>query len=255
MRSARDLHEVAEMLDRGMSIADIVRQTGIPRSTVRNWRDGRTRPLETAGEACPSCRQRCLPVRDAAHEAYAYLLGQYLGDGGIYAHRRGVHRLVIFGDARYTEIAAEVAEAMSTVMPHVVVASMVRSAARTCTATYSYSRSWPCLLPQHGRGPKHLRTIYLTDWQSAITAAHPAALIRGLIHSDGCRATNTVRDKGKAYTYPRYQFSNRSDDIRAIFCGHLDLLGIPWRRMNRWTISVARREGVARLDEFVGPKR
>jgi hypothetical protein len=32
------------------------------------------------------------------------------------------------------------------------------------------------------------------------------------------------------------------------------MLGIEWRVMNRWTISVARRASVARLDEFVGPK-
>jgi hypothetical protein len=80
-------------------------------------------------------------------------------------------------------------------------------------------------------------------------------LIRGLIHSDGSRSTNTIRHPAKTYTYPRYLFCNHSDDIRAIFCEHLDLLGIPWRRMNRWNVSVARREAVARLDEFVGPKR
>jgi hypothetical protein len=67
-------------------------------------------------------------------------------------------------------------------------------------------------------------------------------------------ALNTIRHGKKVYAYPRYQFSNRSADIRAIFCEHLDLLDIPWRRMNPWTISVARREAVARLDEFIGPK-
>jgi hypothetical protein len=72
---------------------------------------------------------------------------------------------------------------------------------------------------------------------------------------DGCRAVNVVKSCGRARSYPRYTFSNRSDDIRAIFCQHLDLLDIPWRRMNRFNISVAKRDGVARLDGFVGPKR
>jgi hypothetical protein len=54
--------------------------------------------------------------------------------------------------------------------------------------------------------------------------------------------------------YPRYQFSNRSDDIKAMFCEHLDLLGIAWRRARARNISIARREAVAALDEFVGPK-
>jgi hypothetical protein len=65
---------------------------------------------------------------------------------------------------------------------------------------------------------------------------------------------NTIRHPKKPYAYPRYQFSNRSDDIRALFCWACDLLGIEWRVMNAWNISVARRESVARLDEFIGPK-
>ena len=37
----------------------------------------------------------------------------------------------------------------------------------------------------------------------------------GLIHSDGwARGVNKVHVKGRDYEYPRYQFSNRSDDIR-----------------------------------------
>lgn len=59
--------------------------------------------------------------------------------------------------------------------------------------------------------------------------------------------------KGRDYTYPRYQFSSRSDDIRALFTHTCDLLDIAWRPGGRWHISVARREAVARLDEFVGP--
>ncbi|WP_300611661.1 hypothetical protein [Trebonia sp.] len=47
---------------------------------------------------------------------------------------------------------------------------------------------------------------------------------------------------------------NSSDDIRRL-CGQaLDLLGVGWRFSKPTTISVARKEAVARLDEFVGPK-
>jgi hypothetical protein len=119
----------------------------------------------------------------------------------------------------------------------------------------SYSGWWPELLPQHGPGRKHERSIALTDWQRAITHAHPERLIRGLIHSDGCRFVNRVRHGDKVYAYPRYMFSNRSRDIHAIFGDHLDLLGISWCWSNAHTISIARREAVARLNGFVGPKR
>ncbi len=84
---------------------------------------------------------------------------------------------------------------------------------------------------------------------------HPEALLRGLIHSDGWRGTNSVVVRGKRYAYPRYNFSNASADIRRIFCDACDAVGVEWRVMNARNISVARRASVARLDEFIGPKR
>jgi hypothetical protein len=69
------------------------------------------------------------------------------------------------------------------------------------------------------------------------------------------RFVATQRIGGKAYRYSRYSFSNRSDDIRAIFCDHLDLLGIGWTRPNAFQIAIDRRAEVAKLDAFVGPKR
>jgi hypothetical protein len=254
MRSSRDVATVIGLFERGHSKAEIARLTGIPRSTIRNWCDGRCRSLEADGSACSRCRQRCLPIPRDAETAYAYLFGQYLGDGGLNKHRRGVYRLVVYGDASYPELTKEVQLAIAMVAPHIKVRTTLRGPDRSCVAIDAYSRSWPCLFPQHGPGMKHERTIELAQWQREITRRYPESFVRGLIHSDGCRTVNTVRSGNREYAYPRYQFSNRSDDIRAIFCEHLDLLGIPWRRMNRWNISVARREGVARLDQFVGPK-
>jgi hypothetical protein len=48
--------------------------------------------------------------------------------------------------------------------------------------------------------------------------------------------------------------TNASADIRELFCASCDALGIAWRRMNARNISVARRDAIAALDEFVGPK-
>jgi hypothetical protein len=54
--------------------------------------------------------------------------------------------------------------------------------------------------------------------------------------------------------YPRYLFVNESADILRL-CGEtLDQLGVEWRFSKPNTISVAKRDAVARLDEFVGPK-
>jgi len=88
---------------------------------------------------------------------------------------------------------------------------------------------------------------------------HPEPFVRGLLHSDGCRSTNTVvhrsGEKAQRYSYPRYLFSNRSADVLGLYTRALDQLGIAWRWARPDVVSVARRAAVAVLDAFVGPKR
>jgi hypothetical protein len=120
-----------------------------------------------------------------------------------------------------------------------------------CIEVSAYWKHWPCLFPQHGPGRKHERKIALSGWQRRIADRHPERLLRGLIHSDGCRVSNRILDK---YEYPRYQFTNHSPDIRAVFCAACDRARIPWRQSNAVTISVSRRQAVATMDEFIGPK-
>ena len=110
-----------------------------------------------------------------------------------------------------------------------------------------------------GPGPKHLRPILLEPRQQSLVGAYPSELLRGLIHSDGCRATNRIthRRNGdiKTYSYPRYMFSNRSADIRRLFFEAAAAMGVEARLNNWFSISVARRESVAILEEIIGPKR
>ena len=49
------------------------------------------------------------------NDAYAYLLGAYLGDGRITTHKRGVYRLTVFCDLLYLDLAREIARAMEAV--------------------------------------------------------------------------------------------------------------------------------------------
>ena len=95
----------------------------------------------------------------------------------------------------------------------------------------------------------------LSDWQRTIVEQAPQPFLCGLIQTDGWRGLNRVHVKGKDYAYPRYQFSNRSDDIRKLFTDVCDQLGIAWRQWTRYHVSIARRESVAYLDQFIGPKR
>jgi hypothetical protein len=126
------------------------------------------------------------------------------------------------------------------------------------TVVQSHWKHWTCLFPQHGPGRKHHRTIRLEEWQREVVVRHPADFLRGLFHSDGARVANwttrSVAGVRKRYDYPRWQFSNRSADIRDLCCWALDLAGVPWRQSNAWTISVSTRAAVDRLDQLVGPK-
>jgi len=185
---------------------------------------------------------------------YAYLLGLYLGDGCLLRHPRGVYRLHVFLDSAYPIIAAECEAAMSLVMP-ASRASCLRHPRYNMLGVVSYSKHWPHLFPQHGPGVKHKRRIALEPWQERVVERHPGRLLRGLIHSDGCRVVNRIRHPKKTYEYPRYFFTNRSLDIQRIFCDTCDRLDVAWRQDGPWNVSVARRDAVAIMDRHVGPKR
>ena len=114
---------------------------------------------------------------------------------------------------------------------------------------------WPCVFPQHGPGAKHARSVVLHSWQQDIADRYPDLLLRGLIHSDGWRGDNRVTVRGKTYVYPRYQFVNYSEDIQKIFCRACDVYGVSWRQMKWNTISIARKDDVAKLDLVVGLKK
>lgn len=244
------METVLALVAAGLNDCEISRRTRIPRCTVRDWRHGRTPDwdLHDAVEGpCAVDHAACLPGPE-----YAYLLGIYLGDGCISRDRRGVWRLRIVADARYPCILEEIARAMEAMFP---TKRAYRLDRRGCVEISMYSKHWTCLFPQHGPGRKHLRPIELADWQRMVVETCPGSLLRGLIHSDGCRILARER-KGRYVRHaPRYHFSNRSEDIKRIFCDTCDLLGIHWTRPNTRGIAIYRLASVARLDEFVGPKQ
>jgi hypothetical protein len=176
-------------------------------------------------------------------------LGMYLGDGYIAAHARGVYALRISLDVRYSAIIEECAAAMREIAPANRVGSVCRC---TWIELYCWSKGWPCLFPQHGPGKKHERRIRLIDWQQQLVDRWPEQLLRGLIHSDGCRFQNTGRG---GWSWPRYAFTNRSTDIRTIFCGACEQLGLRWTASGTDKIYVSRKADVATLDRFIGAKR
>jgi len=156
MRSADEVEQALALLSQGLTLTEVARATGIPRSTVKDWRQGRGMARSRRSD----CPKHDFSSLDAY--AYAYLLGMYLGDGCISSHRRGVWRLRVSLDAAYPRIVAECASAMRAVAPgrH---AHVLRRRSGRCVEVSSYSKHWPCYFPQHGHGPKHMRPMVLAD--------------------------------------------------------------------------------------------
>jgi hypothetical protein len=251
VRSRAEVDKVLGFVRAGWNDCEIARKTGIPRRTILDWRSGRTPDFDWVrtrsgwgSRSCAVCDGDPLRLPQAA---FTYLLGLYLGDGCISTHPRGVFRLRIVCADAYPELIRLCHVAMGEVLPNKV----SQTPKVGCTEVASYSKHWPCLFPQHGPGKKHQRRIELTVWQQELVDLDPRPLVRGLLHSDGCRVLNWVNGT----PYPRYHFTNVSADIRGIFGRACDQLGVAWRANNRWSLSVARRGSVALLDEFVGPKR
>jgi hypothetical protein len=251
-RSAEEVGRVHELDAVGLSRRRIARITGIPRTTVSHWLNDHPPAPARRYFMCGASKG---PFPRLVDQAYAYLLGLYLGDGCLLkTHRNGVLRLNITLDQRYPGIIEEATAATKLVMP-TNKATATHHPVHRYVWVNSYSKHWPCLFPQHGPGMKHERTIELDVWQREICGRYPWRFLRGLIHSDGGRSMNRIKHPKRTYEYPRYQFSNRSDDIRDLFCEYCDRVGVEWRRMNRWNISVARRGSVALMDSHIGPKR
>lgn len=255
MRPQSEFEAALQMFETGLNNSEISRHLNIPRGTIRDWRQ--TQLDGAKGRTTPSAVDcfRCSPGY-VDSEAYAYLLGVYLGDGCISDAKKGVFRLRIVCDLKYPGIIDEIATHVVILHPRGRSVGFVEK--KGCVEIYSYWKHWPCLFPQHGIGRKHERRIALEPWQRAIVSTHPKNLIRGLIHSDGNRHINQVqrmlRTGLKQYRYPRYVFTNASPDILGIFTDALGYLDVKWTRMNTRDISIARRSDVALLDTFVGPK-
>lgn len=88
---------------------------------------------------------------------YVYLLGLYLGDGTISAHRRNVFRLRIFLDLRYPLIVEDCVRAMQIVLPKSKVNKLNRGGnfverdEPSNVEVSSFSKAWPCLIPSTGQ--------------------------------------------------------------------------------------------------------
>ncbi len=235
----------------GATPAQAAATARVTTASAYTWLHAAAPDLVRSPRSCFRCVETSAEVPEAA--AYAQLLGLYLGDGCL-SWSRSVWVLRITCCDAWPGIADEAAEVLGRVCGNRV----QRARKAGCHDVQAYWKHCPCLLPQHGPGKKHDRPIVLEPWQRAVVTAHAGRFLRGLFHSDGWRGENVAvrRSCGTVvrYRYSRYEFSNRSADIRLLCTQALDELGIAWRPNGPWRISVARRAAVAALDDHVGPK-
>jgi hypothetical protein len=254
-RLLAELQSVFALKDAGFSDREVSIRTGVPVTTIRAWRNRRV-PLyavphvSSANHGGPTA----LPPNPESlpRDTYAYLLGIYLGDGCLTRNGRSWSLRVVL-DEVYPAIIDECCLAIDEISgkrPR----PRPDTRGKRCVHVESTWFPWIHLFPQHGPGRKHQRKIKLAEWQESLVSQAPKPFLRGLIQTDGWRGVNRVHVKGRDYAYPRYQFSNRSDDIRKLFTDACDLLGVEWRQWTRYHVSVARRASVAFLDTFIGPK-
>lgn len=155
----------------------IANRLGIQRRTVSDWVSSRL-PRERMRRrvCCPACggvshRFEELPP------SYVYLLGLYLGDGSIASHARGVYKLRLTLDTAYPGIIESAALAMREVLPTSRVNRWVRPYGDV--EVYSYSKAWPCLLPQHGPGKKTLAKLTWRGWIDSLGQRPEAGVGQG----------------------------------------------------------------------------
>lgn len=152
MRPLRERATALDLIGQGLTDLEASRRLGIPRSTIKTWRlnsesvRGLSRQKQLDAKMCPTCGD--VPINE---EAYAYLLGLYLGDGCLTGHSRYSWKLRIFQDASYPGLIQLCRETIHHVRGEEKSGTLARPG---CIEIYSSWAHWICLFPQHGPGTK-----------------------------------------------------------------------------------------------------
>ena len=247
MRTKEEVKQVLLLIANGKNDCEISRLLNIPRSTVKGWRHGEV-PKEKESENLNI--HEYLEKRGAA---YSYILGEYLGDGHITRTANGrTVKIRIFNDRKYPLINKEIEKNLSILLPLNKVSIYYIG---NCSIIYVHSNILPLLFPRSLEpGVKYKRKIFLEEWQLKIVNEYPKEFFKGLIQSDGSRYLIS-----KKYNHYAYNFSNKSQDI-------VDYLLLVSRKLNlkpTQTVSKTgviriyfyKREDVAFIDTFIGPKK
>ena len=243
-RSLEDVRAVFALKARGMTDREVSQGTGVPVNTIRLWRNRQVPWCARAGVLHEGRPRDDTPpdLASLPREAYAYLLGMYLGDGWL-SRNGSSWMLRIALDEAYQGIVAECERALREVSQDGPL--FARREGPTAWSSAQRGIHGRSCSPSTVRGGSTTAGLNLPTGSRRSSRRPHSASCEASSTSDGWRGLNRVYAKGKRYEYPRYQFSNRSDDIRKLFTDVCDRLDVEWRQWTRYHVSVARRKSVA----------
>lgn len=269
MLSIDELAQIKSLKDMGFAKCKVSNQLNISYSTVNYWWN-RELDIFTEPDKCPEYIRLIsepLTTIDTQYQStYSYVLGIYLGDGYINLHNKKyqVFKFRIFQDSKYPNLINEHISSLGLLFKDCIPNVYLPHKNSNCRAITVYSKIIPILFPQWQGGRKDERLINLEHWQLSIIDKFPHHFIKGLIQSDGCRYIH----RNNKYEYPKYNFTNSSTDIVTLFMRACNLIDVhptvhtrPSRNFEgdisdkfKITVTVNKREDVAILDSFIGPK-
>jgi len=223
MRTRTEYDKAKALLDAGHNQCEVARRTGIPRGTIKDWITRGFCPQNAGvGKHLILDAASHLNETEERRAAYAFVLGEYLGDGCV-RKLNGTLRLGIYNDKKYEALNQLIQSKLQLVFPKNKT-NRITGGGGNCWEIYVYSNNIPTLFPQMGPGKKHTRKIELAPWQLEIVDAYPHEFIKGLFYSDGC-IYDHKHDSGR-YAYRCYSFTNRSKDIADYLSRSLAQIGI-----------------------------
>lgn len=261
MWDEKNVRRAIELHKSGKNNCQIAREMLISRGTIKDWisaykRSGneniRKNRVDGTAKLCNYLNnilnKQYVGGSNEEEKAYTYIFGLYLGDGYINKLKR-TQKLRIFQFSEYRRLINECAKALKILFPNNKV-RCAKDRRYRCVNIIVHNNFLPNVFPQHGLGRKHNRKIVLEDWQKTVVSRWPKEFVRGLIDSDGCKFY--AKDKKSGTKYLRFQFTNKSEDIKDLFCWACDLLGIKYnRRIGYKNVSVQTKDAVQAMDKFV----
>jgi hypothetical protein len=249
---------VKKLFEDGKNKCEISRITGIPRATLTTW----IHPRYIAKTNKP--RNSYVPIinfeqylnTEEKRKAYSFILAVYLCDG--YISRYKTYRAAnirLFNDLKYQENTKEWAEKLKVLLPENSV-NVHKQKSSNSLVVSAHSRKLLDLFPQYGDGCKHNRKLIFCNWQLKIIEEFPEEFIRGCIQSDGCIYTQVMKN---GYSYKRFNFINKSEDIIDLFLSTLKLINISkekYFQVNRGLFVVQNfsKEAVSILEKIISKK-